>query len=70
VFTSRTRVSPVWLGVWGLIPNMQSFWLVDAITQAQPIPASHTLLVLAYSVCQMVVFLSVAVLLFEGRDVG
>lgn len=70
VFTARTRVNRVWLGVWGLIPNMQSFWMVDAISQAQPIPLSHALLVLGYSVCQVMVFLALAVLLFEGRDVG
>lgn len=70
LFLRPTRVNPVWLGVWGVVPNMQSFWLLDAITQAQPIPLSHVLRVLLYAVAQIVVFLSLAVLLFQGRDVG
>lgn len=70
IFIAPTRVNPVAMAAWGLIPNMQSFWLVDAITQAQPIPLSHMVLVLVYGACQIVVFLSVAVLLFQGRDVG
>jgi hypothetical protein len=70
VFLGPTRVNAVAMGAWGLIPNMQSFWLVDAITQAQPIPASHVVLVLLYGVCQIAVFLALAVLLFQGRDVG
>jgi uncharacterized membrane protein YidH (DUF202 family) len=49
---------------------MQSFWLLDAITQNQPIPLTHVLLVYAYGLCQIVVFLSLAVILFQGRDVG
>lgn len=70
VFTAPTKVNPVAMTVWGLIPNMQSFWLVDAITQAQPIPFSHVARVLLYAVFQIGVFLSLAVLLFQGRDVG
>ena len=49
---------------------MQTFWLVDAISQAQPIPASHVALVLLYGLVQIVGFLALAVLLFQGRDVG
>jgi hypothetical protein len=70
VFTGPTEINPVAMAAWGLVPNMQSFWMVDAITQAQPIPASHVMLVLIYACCQIAVFLAVAVLLFQGRDVG
>ncbi len=56
--------------IWGIVPNMQSFWLLDAITQNQPIPATHVLRVIAYGAVQIVIFLSLAVLLFQGRDVG
>lgn len=70
LFIAPTRVNAVAMGAWGLIPNMQSFWLVDAITQAQPIPPLHVALVLVYGLCQIIVFLALAVLLFQGRDVG
>jgi hypothetical protein len=70
IYLKPTRVNPVALSAWSLIPNMQSFWLVDAITKNAMIPFSHVGLVFAYSLCQIVVFLALAVALFQGRDVG
>lgn len=70
LFRQRTITHPLPLMVWSVVPNMQSFWLLDAITQNQPIPFSHVVLVYLYGGCQIVVFLSLAVFLFQGRDVG
>lgn len=70
IFLQPTIVHPAPLIVWTLIPNMQAFWLLDAVTQNQPIPASHVALVFFYGLCQIVVFLALAVILFQGRDVG
>jgi len=70
LFRQTTKTHPVPLMVWSVVPNMQSFWLLDAVTQNQPIPLSHVLLVYIYGICQIVVFLSLAVILFQGRDVG
>lgn len=70
VFGAPTRVNAPALAVWGVVPNLQSFWLVDAVTQNQPVPASHVGLVGLYALTQVIVFLAVAVLLFQGRDVG
>jgi hypothetical protein len=70
VFTETTRINPVALAAWGVIPNMQTFWLLDAISQNRTIPATYPLLALAYGLVQIAMFLAVAVLLFEGRDVG
>lgn len=70
LFRQPTQVHAGPLLLWSAIPNMQSFWLLDAITQNQPIPFSHVLLVLGYGGCQIVVFLSLAVILFQGRDVA
>jgi hypothetical protein len=53
-----------------MIPNIQSFWLVDAITQNQPVPASHVALIAVYALAQIGVFLSLAVILFQTREVG
>lgn len=70
VFLQPTRVSPVVLGLWGMIPNVQFFWMTDAVTQNQPIPPGHVVLVAIYGVMQIGVFLSLAVLLFQTREVG
>lgn len=70
VFLNPTRINPAPAALWGLIPNMQSFWLVDAVSQAVPIPLSHLALAAAYALAQVIAFLSLAVLLFQDRDVG
>jgi len=70
IFLTPTTVHTGPLVIWSLIPNMQAFWLLDAVTQNQPIPGSHVLLVFFYGISQIVVFLSLAVILFQGRDVG
>jgi hypothetical protein len=70
VFLAPTRFRPVFLAAWTLIPNIQFFWLIDAVSQDQPIPGSHILLVGLYGICQIGVFLSLAVMLFQRREVG
>lgn len=69
-FITPTEVNPVALGVFSLVPNMHYFWLLDAVTQNRPVPASHLVLIGVYTITQVGVFLSLAVLLFETRDVG
>ena len=70
LFLQPTQTRPIAVGLWALVPNMQSFWLVDAITQAQTIPLSHIALVMLYGLVQIAGFLALAVILFQGRDVG
>ncbi len=70
VFLKPTKTNIAPLMAWSVIPNMQSFWLIDAINKNIPVPMSHILLVTLYSGCQIVVFLGLAVVLFQGRDVG
>jgi hypothetical protein len=52
------------------VPNLQFFWLLDAVSQNQPVPLSHLVLVLMYAAVQIGAFLSLAVMLFQNRDVG
>jgi ABC-2 type transport system permease protein len=52
------------------LPNMQFFWPADALTQGQPIGLAHVAAVSLYAACLIVAFLSLAVLLFQDRDVG
>lgn len=70
IFLTPTEINPTAFAAFAVVPNMQYFWLLDAVTQNRPVPASHLLLVLIYTGTQVGVFLSIAVLLFEGRDVG
>ena len=55
---------------WGTAPNLQFFWLVDAVTQAHPIPPRYVGLVALYSLAQVTGLLALAVILFQKRDVG
>lgn len=70
LFNQPTRVNVPRLLLWGVLPNLQSFWLMDAVSQKQPIPPSHLLLVGVYTLAQVTALLSLAVVLFQRRDVG
>jgi ABC-type transport system involved in multi-copper enzyme maturation permease subunit len=70
VFLSPTSVRIAPLVLWGIIPNMQYFWLVDAVSQNNPVPPFHLVLLTAYAACQIAGFLSIGVILFQRRDVG
>lgn len=70
VFLNPTRVRPLVLAAWVAIPNMHYFWLLDAVSQNVAIPASHVGLVVLYGLAQIGAFLSLAVILFQKRDVG
>jgi len=69
-FNRLTDVNPWALAGWGAIPNVQGFWLVDAVTQNQRIPANHVGLLAVYALVQIAGFLGLAVFLFQRREVG
>lgn len=70
LFIKPTAYQPVFLAAWLAIPNIQFFWLTDAVTQNQPIPPSHLGLLTMYAAAMIGVFLSLAVVLFQKREVG
>lgn len=70
LFDRPTKVNSVAFAVWGVIPNLQSFWLLDAVAQNQPIPLWHVTLLTLYAAALVAAFLSIAILLFQNRDVG
>jgi ABC-2 type transport system permease protein len=70
LFAEPTHVRPVHLAVWGAVPNLQFFWLLDAVSQNRLVPARYFGLVCLYTICQTGVFLSLAIILFQRRDVG
>ena len=70
VFLKPTEVRPVAFALWAAVPNMQHFWLLDAITQNQPIPIPHIGLIFVYGLLQIGAFLALGIALFQTRDVG
>lgn len=70
VFRTPTSVNPPVLALWAAFPNMQHFWLLDAISQNQKIPPGHVGLVALYALAQIGGVLSLAVVFFQTRDVG
>jgi ABC-2 type transport system permease protein len=69
-FNKWTDVNPWALAGWGIIPNVQSFWLVDAVTQNQKIPLNHVAKLAVYALVEITGFLALAVFLFQKREVG
>ncbi len=70
LFTQPTRVNSLALILWGGIPNMQFYWLLDAVSQNRPVPPDYFALAILYTFSQVGVFLSLATVLFQRRDVG
>ncbi|MFG0252461.1 MAG: ABC-2 transporter permease [Phycisphaerales bacterium JB038] len=70
IFTQPTEYNAAAFAAWTLLPNLQSFWLVDAVTQDLPIPPRHMGMVTLYALCCIVALLSLSVYLFQTREVG
>jgi ABC-2 type transport system permease protein len=70
VFERPTRHNWLALTIWSVVPNVQSFWLVDAITQGHRITGRYLTLLAGYTLTQVVGLLALAVLLFQRREVG
>jgi ABC-2 type transport system permease protein len=70
VFTSPTRVNIGAAAIWSALPNMQHFWVLDAISQNTRIPMSHVWMLTGYAGAQIAVFLTLGIVLFQKRDVG
>ncbi|MBZ0173626.1 MAG: ABC transporter permease [Phycisphaerales bacterium] len=70
VFLTPTEVNPWAAVVHAVIPNFQHYWLVDAVSQNSPVPATHLERLAGYAGTQIVMFLTLGVVLFQRRDVG
>ena len=55
---------------YAIVPNFQVVWLSDALTQSHKIPAAYTGRAITYGCLQIVAALSVAIILFQRREVG
>jgi len=70
LFMRPTDYSAAPFGLWGVVPNMQFFWLVDAVTQAHPIPPRYLGLTAVYALLQVTALNGIAIALFQRREVG
>jgi hypothetical protein len=70
LFTSQTTVNWPARIAWSVIPNVQFFWLVDAVTQNHPITTRYLLLATGYAASHLVVLLSLGVVLFQTREIS
>lgn len=64
------RVHGVWRFMWSVPPNLQALSFSDALNQEHFIPPSHLWLVSLYSALYITGMLSLAVILFQTREVG
>lgn len=55
---------------YSIVPNFQVLWLSDAVTQKHVIPVGYIATTTLYGACHIFAALSVAVLLFQRREVG
>jgi len=53
-----------------LVPNLQVFWISDAIYEGSAVPARYILVGGLYALCYTTAILALAVALFQRRQVG
>jgi len=59
-----------WKALYACIPNLQSLWLTDAITQSHRIPLSYVRDAALYGSAYVIGALALGVVLFQRREVG
>jgi hypothetical protein len=53
-----------------LVPNLQIFWISDAIYEGSQIPIKYILISASYAICYTAAILALAIALFQRRQVG
>jgi ABC-2 type transport system permease protein len=53
-----------------LVPNLQIFWISDAIYEGTAVPAKYILISASYALCYAGAILALAIALFQRRQVG
>jgi ABC-2 type transport system permease protein len=70
-FLSAATAGREWLRpVAAVVPNLQFFWPADALTQGSTITVGYLGMVPLYTACLVGAAMSLAVMLFQRRDVG
>jgi len=53
-----------------LVPNLQIFWISDAIYEGSEVPLKYIIITASYAVCYTIAILALAVAIFQRRQVG
>jgi hypothetical protein len=53
-----------------LVPNLQIFWISDAIYEGHDVPVKYLLIGASYALCYTGAILALAIALFQRRQVG
>ena len=53
-----------------LVPNLQVFWISDAIYEESVVPVKYILITASYALCYTTAILALAIALFQRRQVG
>ena len=53
-----------------LVPNLQIFWISDAIYEGSQVPVKYIIITASYALCYSIAILSLAVAIFQKRQVG
>jgi hypothetical protein len=53
-----------------LVPNLQVFWISDAIYEGSVVPAKYVIIGASYALCYTIAILFIAIALFQRRQIG
>ncbi|MCK5226456.1 MAG: ABC-2 transporter permease [Planctomycetes bacterium] len=53
-----------------IVPNLQVFWISDAIYEGSDIPAKYIIISASYALCYILAMVSLSIALFQRRQVG
>jgi len=53
-----------------LVPNLQIFWISDAIYEGSQVPLKYVIITVGYAFCYSAAILSIAIAVFQRRQVG
>jgi len=53
-----------------IVPNLQIFWISDAIYEGNDVPVKYLLIGASYALCYTGAILALAIALFQRRQVG
>ena len=56
--------------IYAIIPNWQEFWMADPVSVGTAIPSSYVINCIIYFLNLIAIFLLIAILLFQDREVG
>jgi hypothetical protein len=70
-FVQANVEPPMWARICRyLVPNLQIFWISDAIYEGSVVTVGYVLMAASYALCYTTAILAVAIALFQRRQVG